>query len=105
MPNMIPRAIDIDNLSDGEKHVFVRLRQDPDTKGRTVFHSLKIAYHKTRVLGEIDFLVIIPELCIFAIEVKAHRYGRFEQGQDILSFQNWLDYLELLIDQGLSNGR
>lgn len=80
MANMIPRVIDIDNPSDGEKHLFERLRQDPDTKGWTVLHSLNIAHHKTQVLGEIDFLVIIPEVCIFAIEVKAHRYIKFEQG-------------------------
>ncbi|APE06282.1 hypothetical protein KUL113_34960 [Tenacibaculum sp. KUL113] len=80
MSNMIPRVIDIDNPSDGEKHLFERLRQDPDTKGWTVLHSLNIAHHKTQVLGEIDFLVIIPEVCIFAIEVKAHRYIKFDQG-------------------------
>lgn len=80
MSNMIPRVIDIDNPSDGEKHLFERLKQDPDTKGWTVLHSLNIAHHKTQVLGEIDFLVIIPGVCIFAIEVKAHRYAKFEKG-------------------------
>ncbi|EMW7173311.1 nuclease-related domain-containing DEAD/DEAH box helicase [Vibrio fluvialis] len=80
MADMIPRIIDADNPSDGEKHLFERLKEDPQTKNWTVLHSLNIAYHKTQVLGEIDFLVIIPEVCVFAIEVKAHRFAKYEKG-------------------------
>jgi len=80
MSNMIPRILDPSIPSDGEKHLFSRLESDPETSNWTVLHSLNIAHHKTQVMGEIDFLVIIPNLCIFAIEVKAHRYVKFEDG-------------------------
>ena len=80
MANMIPRILDPSIPSDGEKHLFSRLENDSGASNWTVLHSLNIAHHKTQVMGEIDFLVIIPNLCVFAIEVKAHRFVKFEDG-------------------------
>ncbi len=80
MANMIPRILDPSTPSDGEKHLFSRLENDSGASNWTVLHSLNIAHHKTQVMGEIDFLVIIPNLCVFAIEVKAHRFVKFKNG-------------------------
>jgi hypothetical protein len=80
MANMIPRILDPNTPSDGEKHFFSRLENDSGTSDWTILHSLNIAHHKTQVMGEIDFLVIIPQVCIFAIEIKAHRSVKFDNG-------------------------
>ncbi|MGR6781765.1 NERD domain-containing protein [Moritella viscosa] len=80
MANMIPRILVPSIPSDGEKHLFSKLENDSGASNWTVLHSLNIAYHKTQVMGEIDFYVIIPNLCVFAIEVKAHHFVKFEHG-------------------------
>ncbi|MCP0910762.1 nuclease-related domain-containing protein [Acinetobacter pseudolwoffii] len=82
MPNMIPKRIDPDTLSPGEIEFFTRISQEQDTSDWTILHSLNIAptYHQTRVMGEIDFLVIIPKLGMLAIEIKAHRKIKIEDG-------------------------
>lgn len=77
---MIPRILVPSIPSDGEKHLFSKLENDSGASNWTVLHSLNIAYHKTQVMGEIDFYVIIPNLCVFAIEVKAHHFVKFEHG-------------------------
>lgn len=77
---MIPRIIDPSTPSDGEKHLFKRLELDENSSNWTVLHSLNIAHHKTQIMGEVDFLVAIPDVCIFAIEVKTHRFIKHENG-------------------------
>lgn len=82
MPNMIPKRIDPDTLSPGEIEFFNRISQEPDISDWTILHSLNIApsYHQTRFMGEIDFLVIIPKFGLLAIEIKAHRKIKIEDG-------------------------
>lgn len=57
----------------GERLVFERLRDDPDTTDWTVLHSLNIARHPTQSRGEADFIVVIPSKGLVCIEVKSHR--------------------------------
>lgn len=81
MPNMIPRNYDPAIPSPGEKNFFDRIANDEDAVDWTVLHSLNIAHHKSNLMGEIDFLVIIPEIGILAIEIKAHSYISVKNGK------------------------
>ncbi|WP_061875646.1 nuclease-related domain-containing DEAD/DEAH box helicase [Acinetobacter lactucae] len=80
MPKMIPRVLYSDNTSPGEIDFFERISTDININNWVVMHSLNIAYHQTRLMGELDFIVIIPQLGILVIEVKAHRNIKFENG-------------------------
>ena len=82
MPKMIPKRIDPDTPSLGEIEFFKRISQEANISDWTILHSLNIAptYHQTQIMGEIDFLVIIPKLGMIAIEIKAHREIRIEDG-------------------------
>ena len=79
---MIPKRIDPKNPSLGEIEFFKRISQEEDIPDWTILHSLNIApnHHQTRIMGEIDFLVIIPNLGMIAIEIKAHREIKVEDG-------------------------
>lgn len=68
---MIPRVCP-DDAPPGEKNVFRRLRDDPDTEGWVVLHSLDLARHVSQVAGEADFIVIVPGMGLLVIEVKSH---------------------------------
>lgn len=76
---MIPATIYHGCASPGEREIFRRLRDDPDTKDWTVLHSLDIATHRRQISGEADFAIIVPTKGILCIEVKActslHRSG------------------------------
>lgn len=82
MPKMIPKRINADTPSPGEIEFFMRISQEENISDWTILHSLNIAptYHQTRIMGEIDFLVIIPKLGMIAVEIKAHREIRIEDG-------------------------
>lgn len=82
MPKMIPKRIDPKNPSLGEIEFFKRISQEEDIPDWTILHSLNIApnHHQTRIMGEIDFLAIIPNLGMIAIEIKAHREIKVEDG-------------------------
>lgn len=82
MPKMIPKRIDSETLSPGEIEFFTRISQEENISDWTILHSLNIAptHHQTRLMGEIDFLIIIPNLGMVAIEIKAHREIRVEDG-------------------------
>lgn len=79
---MIPKRINADTPSPGEIEFFMRISQEENISDWTILHSLNIAptYHQTRIMGEIDFLVIIPKLGMIAVEIKAHREIRIEDG-------------------------
>lgn len=81
MARMIPPVLDPDTKSDGEKEIFQRLQGDPATEGWIVLHSLNVAHHLTQIEGEIDFVVIIPNMGVLCVEVKAHRHIRCIDGQ------------------------
>lgn len=50
--------------------IFNMLKKDPFTHDWIVLHSLNLSQHTTRLYGEIDFLLLIPNAGIFVMEVK-----------------------------------
>ncbi len=77
---MIPPLIDPGCRSPGERELFRRLRDDPDTQNWTVLHSLDVARHVRNISGEADFVVIVPEKGVLCVEVKAHAHIRCQDG-------------------------
>jgi len=76
MPPQVPESC----KSDGEREIFQRLKDDPETKDWTVLHSLDVAEHRRQIWGEIDFVVIVPRKGVLCLEVKATHNLRREQG-------------------------
>lgn len=56
--------------NDAEIEIFNIFKKSQNTDDWIVFHSLSIPKHVTQFFGEIDFLVLAPNLGIFALEVK-----------------------------------
>ena len=79
MARMIPSVLSPEVKSNAERKIFEWFRDDPETEGWVVLHSLGIANHKTVLYGELDFFVIAPKLGVFALEVKGGRV-RCEDG-------------------------
>lgn len=76
MATMIPASMSPDIKSNAERHVFEWFKNDPNTEGWIVLHSLGIATHQRVIHGETDFLVLAPGLGMFALEVKGGRVKR-----------------------------
>lgn len=76
MARMIPPYLSEDVRSPGEKALFYKLRNDPETKDWVVLHSLFVAEHPKRISGEIDFVVIVPNYGVLCLEVKAGNVSR-----------------------------
>ena len=85
MAKMIPSVVSPEIKSNAEKKIFEWFRDDPDTEGWVVIHSLGISNHKTVLYGELDFFVLAPKLGIFALEVKG---GRVSRSDGMWSFTN-----------------
>lgn len=66
---MIPPEVPFDTPA-GESLLFHMLRDDPDTAGWVVLHSLEIRRHRTKAEGEIDMVILAPGLGVLSIEVK-----------------------------------
>lgn len=81
MPIMIPRTFEESIPSPGERNFFERISKDEEAADWIILHSLNIAHHRTNIMGEIDFLVIVPNLGILAIEIKAHSYISVKDGK------------------------
>lgn len=87
---MIPSVIDPATPSPGEREVFERLQRDPGTEEWVALHSLDLTHHVRAIVGELDFLVLVPGKGALALEVKACRsltrsdglwfYGSEERG-------------------------
>lgn len=71
MARMIPPVISQACVSPGERMLFDRFRRTPECQDWVVFHSLGVADHTRRQMGEIDFLVVIPSEGILCLEVKS----------------------------------
>jgi len=69
MARMIPPAYSLKTPA-GEKDLFRKLRDDPDTDGWVVLHSLDIKKHQTKIEGELDAVLLVPGLGILCLEVK-----------------------------------
>ncbi len=80
MATMIPAVLDPHTRSHGEREVFVRLRDDPETRDWLVLHSLDIAAPRNRIAAEIDFVIAIPGLGVLCLEVKATSHIRRQGG-------------------------
>src|SRR5665647_3545909 len=76
MARMIPSLISPEVKSNAERKIFEWFKNDPDTDGWIVLHSLGIANHRTLLYGELDFIVIAPKYGVFALEVKGGRVKR-----------------------------
>jgi hypothetical protein len=85
MARMIPSVLSPEIKSSAERRVFEWFRDDPQTEGWVVLHSLGIANHRTVLYGELDFFVIAPKLGVFALEVKG---GRVKREDGIWHFTN-----------------
>ncbi|MBU3188333.1 PhoH family protein [Clostridium bowmanii] len=85
MARMIPSVISPEVKSNAERKIFEWFRDDCETEGWIVLHSLGIANHRTVLYGEIDFFVIAPKLGVFALEVKG---GRVKRKDGIWNFTN-----------------
>ncbi|PRZ15949.1 type III restriction/modification enzyme restriction subunit [Laceyella sediminis] len=68
---MIPDVYDKNLRSQGEKEVFELFKNAPKSDDWVVLHSLGISRHVKRLYGEIDFVVLVPNLGIFCLEVKS----------------------------------
>ena len=78
MSRMIPPYVSDSVKSTGEKQIFNLFKNDPGTKDWIVLHSLALAKHTKQLYGEIDFVVLAPNLGIFCLEVKSGRISRKE---------------------------
>jgi hypothetical protein len=85
LARIIPPGFEPTSTSPGEAEVFRRLRDDHETAGWTVLHSLDLAEHSRQVSGEIDFVIIVPALGVLCLEVKGHgRVARQADGAWVL---------------------
>ena len=76
MSIMIPEHISPEIKSAAEKRVFEWFKNAPGTENWIVLHSLGISRHQRVLHGEIDFLVIVPQMGMYALEVKGGRVER-----------------------------
>lgn len=88
MSIMIPSVISPEVKSSAERKIFEWFRNAPGTDKWIVLHSLGITTHNKVIYGETDFLVIAPNLGIFALEVKG---GRVRRENGIWYFTNRYD--------------
>lgn len=73
MAKMIPERPGEETSSAAELKLFHRLKAMSETDDWVVLHSLAIAKHTTQTQGEADFVVIIPSVGVFILEVKGGR--------------------------------
>jgi hypothetical protein len=70
---MIPPVIPASVPSAGEREIFTRLKNEAGTKDWIALHSLDIAHHLRQVVGEADFVIVVPSLGVLCLEVKGCR--------------------------------
>ena len=66
--------------SPGEKELLPVFEELTNQEGWYVLHSVRIAKHSTKSMGEIDFVVIIPGTVVVCIEVKAANTLKVDKG-------------------------
>ncbi|WP_406148730.1 NERD domain-containing protein [Streptomyces sp. NBC_01012] len=80
---IVPSEISSRTRSVAERSVFAALKAIPD-KESVALHSVHLPAHRYKRVGEVDFVVITPQLILF-IEVKgggvAFRDGRWQYGR------------------------
>ncbi|MGW6769905.1 NERD domain-containing protein [Streptomyces sp. NPDC055037] len=79
---IIPSEISSSTRSQAERSVFAALKAIPDDQS-VALHSVHLPRHHRKRVGEIDFVVIMPDIMLF-IEVKGgrvhHRDGKWYYG-------------------------
>jgi len=85
MAKMLPPYISEEVKSTGERQIFDLFKNDPSTENWVILHSLGLAKHTKRLYGEIDFLVLAPNLGIFCLEVKS---GDIKREEGLWTFTN-----------------
>lgn len=81
---LIPDNIDSFD-STGEKLLYLKFKNDGSANGMYVLHSVFTNYHFNNISGELDFLVIVPNEGIFAVEVK---HGKVTRENGTWYFEN-----------------
>lgn len=81
MAIMIPSGVTNSVISSAEKKIFSWFQNAAGTDNWYVLHSLGLASHRTVIRGETDFLVLAPNLGIFALEVKGGEVKRLADGR------------------------
>lgn len=76
MARMIPAHMDPTTSSPGEKVLFHKLASAPGTDDWIVLHSLTLPEHLRQVEGEVDFVIVVPQLGVLCLEVKSHKHVR-----------------------------
>lgn len=76
MATMIPSVISPEVNSSAERRVFEWFQNAPQTDDWIVLHSLGISTHNKVIYGETDFFVLVPQMGLFALEVKGGRVRR-----------------------------
>ena len=76
MAIMIPSQISPEIKSNAERYIYRWFEQAPGTEDWIVLHSLGINNHRSVIHGEVDFFVLVPDVGIFALEVKGGRVKR-----------------------------
>ncbi|MFE2855162.1 NERD domain-containing protein [Streptomyces lavendulae] len=71
---VIPSEISNSTGSQAERSVFAALKEIPDAQS-VALHSVHLPRHRTKRVGEIDFVVITPDILLF-IEVKGGRVSQ-----------------------------
>src|SRR5258708_37533151 len=72
---MIPHQVSSSTQSDAEKALFRRLRLVDDSDWSLALHSLNLAEHVWKRVGEIDFL-LVGSRGIYVLEVKGGHVSR-----------------------------
>ena len=85
MAKMIPSVISPDVKSRAERKIFEWFRDAPNTSDWVVLHSLGISNHIKLIHGEVDFVVLAPNMGMFVLEVKG---GRVTRENGIRTFTN-----------------
>jgi hypothetical protein len=83
---LIPDNIDSFD-SKGEQLLYLKFKNDSSMQNFYILHSVFTNFHVKNITGELDFLVLAPELGIFAIEVK---HGKVSREGGTWSFVNRL---------------
>ncbi len=79
MAKFIPPLI-ADYKYDGEQHIAQRIQDDAATANWVVLHSLDVAAHRSQMLGECDFVIIVPGKGVLCLEVKGCKSLRVTDG-------------------------
>ena len=78
---MMPRFISAKSSPPGELEVFHLLQESKLTEDWFVLHSLDLANHTNQISGEADFVIIAPGHGVLVLEVKSHKFVKYERGE------------------------